>query len=298
MKRNLIIGTLVWIVYLVLSVEMPHQANPYHIGHIQMILLQATIFLPVLAIWLVALYGATRLSGYVRAIKSSPDGQALGIMATGLWVLVGLSILQSLLGALPDYAVGTSWLLPLVFINNQLPVVAALLGFGLFFIGSRRLTRITGRPQSLERMLGWIVPYVVLGGIFGWFYYHDLNHVVINGVPNTAMPGKLSFYSLAIPFIISWLLGVASIVNIADYTRQVKGVIYRSALHNFARGLAVVLFFSILVQILTLSATFLGHLQLAPLLMLIYALLILYAVGFVLIARGVRLLLRIEQVGP
>jgi hypothetical protein len=89
-------------------------------------------------------------------------------------------------------------------------------------------------------------------------------------------------------------MGLAAIINIAKYARQVKGILYRSALVNLVRGLTVVIAFSISIQLLGFAAKYLATLQIGALLLMVYALMMLYAAGFFLIANGARKLAKLE----
>jgi hypothetical protein len=290
------LGVCAWVAYFMLTMLAPVRSNTYHLTALQIGLLQLTIVVPVLIIWVIALRGATRFHHYAAIIRDSPDGKALRLISIGLFFLILNFISQSLIGATRPYFVGTDFIYPSVFLRNQLPVALTLIAFGCILAGSRRLGQTSLHPLTKDRLLSTLLPYVLLSAIFAWWFYSNLQHVTTGGVPNYALPGKAPFYTLAVPYIISWLMGILAIAHIAEYTRHVKGIIYRKALRSLAHGISAVLAFSILLQMLSVATIFILHLSLTNVLILLYVLLFMYALGFVLIDRGARKLIQIENV--
>jgi hypothetical protein len=205
-------------------------------------------------------------------------------------------ILQALIGIVTGHIVGSSLMEPVVLLHNHLPILLALIGFCDIFIGSRSLIAHVKRQASLESNLRFIFPYLILAVIFCSYFYTHISHLVTAGVPNFSVPGHWPFYTLALPSIVTWLIGAFALENIHRYAEAVTGSIYKSALRNLVRGLSVALIFSIIIQLLSLSSTFFGRFGLGTLLLIIYALLLIYALGFVFIARGAKQLTKIEVV--
>jgi hypothetical protein len=65
-------------------------------------------------------------------------------------------------------------------------------------------------------------------------------------------------------------------------------------LADLSKGLAMVMMFTIVLQILATMGSYLTNLGLAPLLLLVYLLLLLDAAGYAFIARGARKMTKIE----
>lgn len=290
----LLVG-LAWAVYSLLSIAQ-HHVNAYKLDNLQTTLLQLTIIIPLLLIWETAIYGAVRFRRYADLIKRSPDGRALGVLTSGLTVLVFSFIIQNFLSVLRGYAVGSTWLSPVVFLNNHLPILLALIAVSLLYRGSIGLSRIVKTPLSSLQLLSALVPFTIFASLYSAFFYSHIGHTETYGIPNFALPGTIPFFTMAIPYLVVWLLSVLAMLNVTNYIRFVKGAIYKRALKYLAAGIVAVLSFTILLQILTLTSVALLHLSLGLLLVIIYALLILYAVGFALIAFGARKLTAIEAV--
>jgi|GEM_PF-2000700 len=284
-----------WLAYAALTFFAPVHANIYHVSYFEIILLQLTIILPLLAIWLVAANGGASFKHYGGLIRHGEDGRGLDTVSTGLLLVVVFFILQALLGSIPQYLVGSPYLQPMVMVSNQVPLLIALIAFAFIFVGAIQLRRLSVRRLTVQGLVTILFPYCLLAIIFAWVFYSQLPQATpATGIPKFAVPGKWPFYTLALPYIVTWLLGILSITMIAEYARTVGGSIYRRALKSLVRGITATLAYSILLQLLELSSGLFAKWTLGPILVLLYALLILYSVGFLFIARGAGKLTLIE----
>jgi hypothetical protein len=292
----MVIGLVLGLVYAIITLAAPLRTNTYHLSGGAVFWLDLTIIVPIFAIWLVALRGTSRLHDYALLIGDNADGRAVRIVALGLFVVIGGFIADAISGGLRTYFVGSESMRLVVIFKNHLPVAMNLIGFFMIWRGARQLGGVSGKPVTFERMVVIVFPYLVLFSLFGWYYYFHIDHALVNGIPNFSLGGTLPFYSIAVPSIVTWILGIISIIHISNYARRVRGKIYRWALRDLAYGLATVIGFSTAIQILNISSNALTHWQIGPVLLLIYVLLVIYAAGFVLIDRGARKLILIEVV--
>jgi hypothetical protein len=291
----LMLGVGLWLIYAALSLLAPVRNNTFHLTKLELSAIQLTIILPILAIWVIAIFGAATFKRYAGLIRKSADGSALNLISNGLLLVVTYFILQGILGALPNYLVGTPALKPVIIINNHLPMLVSVAAFGLILAGALKLRGITSRRMSTGGLTAIVFPYAVLGAIYAWNFYHSVPLATVNGIPKFAVPGKMPFFTLALPYIAIWLMGVLAVTIVAEYARTVNGKVYRLVLKDLVRGLSGVLAFSILVQVIQLSAGLFRHMAIGGVLIVIYIILVLYAVGFIFIARGARKLMMIEQ---
>lgn len=298
-KKNRLVlfgGLLLWAAYAALALLAPLTRNTYHLTLSERDLLQLTIVIPVLVIWLIAINGTVSFLRYAWLIRTSADGQALQLISVGLMILVLFYILQSVLGEVPLYFAGKWQLYPLLMLANHVPVMLALLGFVVILAGAWKLRELTPRGLSAGGLSAIVFPYAVLGLLFAWLFAHNLSGAPDpNGIPKFAEPGQLPVLTVAIPYILAWIAGVLAITLIAEYARTIHGTIYRRAVKDLVRGLTGVLFFSILIQLTQLSTGVFASLKLGAILLILYALIVLYAVGFVFLARGARKLSLIEE---
>jgi hypothetical protein len=287
-------GAAAWLLYALTTLYGPKSTNTYHLSGLTLVLIQLSIILPMLVIWLTAIYGAFKFKQYARLINGSPDGKALNLLSSGLVLFIVAFIAQTLIGVLRRSIVGTDFMYPVVFLHNHLPLVLYLIGAIVIFVASMQLIQLVHIRLTWRRLLPILVPFLAVAILLGQFFYSNINHTNIGGIPNFSLPGKTPFYTMALPYLAVWFLGCMAITNILAYVRNVKGLLYRQALRYFAYGTMMVITFMIFVQILSFSATAMRGLSLGGLLGLIYILLIFYAGGFVLIGRGARNLTKIE----
>ena len=294
----LLVGVL-WLAYAALSIWTPTTAsnpNPYHLTTLTKDLLVLTIVIPMLVIWLVAVRGALAFQRYARLIKGSPEAPALTLIAQGLMWLVGFMIVFILVGAITPHLTKESWFPAVVVIRNHLPAYVALVSATLLYLGSQRL-------QSFTRTATWTAGTILLFIIFALFTIvftatfttgnlsSSSSDLLIRTIPKTGL-----IFTLIIPYVLSWLLGILACVNILKYAREVNGIIYRSALRWLVLGIFSVLLFGILIQVLTLVGRFFTGLSLAPILATLYIIVVLYGAGFWFIQAGTRRLAKLEVV--
>lgn len=292
----LLVGMLLWAAYAGLALLAPLARNPYHLTLSQRDLLQLTIIVPLLVIWLVAAHGAASFQRYAWLIRGSADGRALQLISVGLMILVAFYILQSLLTEIPLYFSGKWQLYPLLMLANHVPVMLALLGFLVILAGAWKLRDLTVRRLAPGGLAAIVFPYAVLGLLFAWLFSRSLPGAPDqNGIPKFAEPGQMPVVTVAIPYLFAWLAGILAITIIAEYARTIHGTIYRRALKDLVRGLTGVLGFSIVIQLVQLSSGVFAGLRLGVILFILYSLIVLYAVGFLFIARGARKLSLIEE---
>ncbi len=93
-----------------------------------------------------------------------------------------------------------------------------------------------------------------------------------------------------------WFIGLLSAYEIFLYRVKAPGIIYRQSWQQLALGVSSLIALSITLQYLTTITEQLNKLSLDRALLVIYALLILLAISYVLVALGVRNLKKIEEV--
>ncbi len=287
-----------WLAYAALTLLSPHKgATSFNLTATQTTELQLTIILPMLAIWLVATFGALRFRRYAETIKSSPDGAAALDISNGLLVLVAYLIISTAISSIASYAVGTDLVWAAVAIHNHLPIVIALVAFALTFRGSSKLVALSGKSiWSNRRIILFLIPFCVFSFIFTWAFYlnADPHGLTLTGLPNFALSTNTLLFTFVLPYLVVWLLGCLTSLNIRSFAKSVKGSIYRSALFNLVLGIISVVILTILLQLMTTFSTF-NRLNLASLLLVVYFIIIFEAVGYVLIAMGAKKLSRIEE---
>jgi hypothetical protein len=286
------------VAYVIVSLfsPSPTASHLYHLSDVQRILLQLTIVVPMIIIWFIGLWGAVAFREYAAFIRTSRESQGLWLISTGLLWLIGYLVTLNLTNVILPYFIGSTALPILVSVKNHLPALTSLIAFALICRGSLRLRRST--PYSVWTPGAFILLGViaVLASVFARLFLETPATLTTAGVPSQTLPREILVFTMVLPYCWAWFMGLLAALNIAKYARHVKGIIYRQALGNLTWGVAAAVSMVALVQCLTLTNRFLTQLKLGTLLLVIYGLLIICAVGFWFVRRGAQKLLRIEIV--
>ena len=274
----------------------PATTQRYHLSELQVRLVGMTVSVPLALIWLGALYGYTRFQAYSQAIAKEKEGKAFqeitrGIMLLALY-LPFTSISSSLVRwmTLENPGLATYGVIGKSFV----PVVFQLLAFSFLASGSAKLLKLL-RPKVTIRY----TDYAIAGMIFlaSMFTYIVVARPFGGSVANNyALPAWLVVLTIVIPFLFAWYKGALKVYQIYLYRKHVVGNLYREMLKNLVAGLSTIIVSAILIQVLASVSASLTRLNFTPLLILVYVLIAIYAVGYGLLARGARQLKKIEEV--
>lgn len=283
-------------IYAALSLLAPSKSvAAYGLNSWQAGLIRLSIIIPIVLIWMVALRGILSFKRYARLIGEGAEAPGFKLITTALGWSLAYLVTITLLGALIPFTIGTHWLQPMVFVRNHLPVVITLTSMALLYAGSHRLSSLTG-VRTWTRST-WLIAgvYAVAAATSTWLFSLNFTNAIIHGVPVTVVPTTLVPFTILLPQLIAWFLGLLAAVNITKYAHTVKGVLYRQALRDLVYGVTGVIVFGMALQLLSFAARFLGNLGLGPLLGVVYVLVALYGVGFYFVRRGAKRLARLEE---
>jgi hypothetical protein len=302
-KRNYFLALFLWsIFYIVGTVAAPLSPNRFNITPSKTHFLQITIALPVVVIWFIALSGAARFKEYANSINKYKDGKAMDEFANGLLLLVFSVISSGLSAILRPWAIKDGWLQGFTIVFNLVQVILALVAFFVMFRGSEKLLRVISKKRRnvLRDWLPVILAMILISAIYISVLF---NYQYRNSTPD---PLKFSSYymsdvvlllTIVIPTIIGWALGLKAARNMIIYRREIKGNIYQGALFRTALGVAIVVCTAVIFQLLSGLAAYLSKAGLQAILLIVYALILLYSIGFVVIASGTKKLCAIENAG-
>jgi hypothetical protein len=290
------------VVYVVQSILAPVEAatlHKYHVSSFRLHEVTLAVGLPYVVIWIIALVGYLRLRAYTESLGKSKDGAAFGLITKGVfWFTVWLP-LSALTSAAGSYAIfyhssATENIIRLEVYSNVLLLVPA---FIYVFQGSKALLRITRARQMPFRQ--WLAfAFVSFSAIYTYITFHDNSRQAATGASIYAtyyMPDWLILVTIVIPRLMLWLVGILALCNILAYRQKVAGIIYRDALRHLVLGLGGVIFLVILMRLIQSLNNPLGELSLAGVLLVVYLLLLLMSVAYVMVAKGAKKLLIIEE---
>lgn len=279
----------------------PTDSPRYGLNEAQLRTINFMLALPFILIWAIAYRGYRRLSEYTQTIKGERDGFALsaitnGICILALWLPLYI-IMNNLVKSMYDANPALAPLL--VQVENYANVVVLGIGFVLLFIGGRRLKTLIPFPRITQRMRAVIAVVAGLFALYVPLVFNDPSlRIAVAGLQTASyyQPDWLIFASLVMPRIVTWLLGVWTVITIYMYAKQIGGDIYRRSLSGLAYGLGTVIASIIAIAYIQSVSVQLVGASLGMVLLIIFALLVLLAIGFVLIAHGAKNLQRIEEV--
>ena len=156
---------------------------------------------------------------------------------------------------------------------------------------------IVKRKAAIRTEWG-VLSYIIFAALYCFLVFHDPTRSVPSrtvAVASYYEPDWLLTLTIIIPRLLMWYLGFRAVYNILVFRDKVKGALYKSALNSLARGLIGVVITVIILRTTQSLAATLSTISIGLILVIIYALLIIIAVSYGLIARGAKNLQKLED---
>jgi hypothetical protein len=279
--------------FTLLPAPLPSTLAQYHVSVLGLRIIDVTLILLLAAIWYAGFYSYAKLHAYAKLIHNDKDGKPVARIVQGIFLLVmWLPVSSTISTVLNYFAMRHLGMLPAVtVINHYVSLALPLAGFILISLGSRGLSTLV-RPHFSYRASNLLAIFLIYVGLI----YYRLT---------VTTPGRALIYHLSVwlilltlvaPYIYMWFVGLQATYEIYRYRKKVAGVVYKNSWKLLALGLGWLIVMSIALQYLTTLTARLNRLSIYWLLVIVYSLLLLLAVGFVLIAFGARKLQKIEEV--
>lgn len=269
----------------------------YDITESQVRFINLTVVTPLIFIWFTALYGFLKLKSYARSVANAREGRAFHYLMLGLMVLTFSLPINAIASSLVRYSTlqYPDLLVLTTILRNYLTVVLSIAAFWLLVVGGRALVNTVSKLKLPDIPKGFTAGITILTAVYAWLI---TSKPLNQGEEERAyfLPGWLMIFTIVVPYVLAWKAGFLTTYYLYKYHEHVKGVIYKSAFRDLAMGICFVVVIAILVQLITTSSAQLNRLNLTPILLIIYGLLIMYIVGFGLVARGAKKLKRLEDV--
>lgn len=303
MRNSLLILLAVWVIYVVLSLLAPTAESVTRAGLTitQANLLRVTILLPLLFIWITALFSIIRFRRYSEFVKGSSEGSAFIFLTRGLWMLLLVIVIPNFIRIIASYYPDSATVLQFsTILRNYVTVALYLAGFWHLLQASKILLGTIDGEQVAGRMR--IVVFTLLGilvAVYAWAIFQNAHRYTSSDpiiIPTYFLPDALIILTIIIPYALTWLFGTLAVLNIIEYAKRVQGIIYRQTFVSVAYGLAWTVGLLIGLQFLTQANAALSHAALKVILVIVYLLLLAIAAGYLLIARGAQKLTVIEEV--
>jgi hypothetical protein len=295
-RLSYVVLFLCWLVYAAATLLAPIRQNAFsHVSHPERLFIQLTIIVIFGIIWFVALRGATAFKNYASLVQDAKEAPGLHKIANGLlWVvayLVLIAVSSAIVSALSTSSMGDQ----ISVLRDHLTVLVVLIAFINLYMGSQHLAEVAKFDTWDRKTMLIIAGYMLFSIAFVIAFSHS-SPPPPGSTRNSLsiLPHDLLLFTLILPYLIGWFLGILACVNISRYAHRVKGILYRRALVSLVRGIVTVIALGIVFQLLTFAVRYLTSLPLNSIILLLYALIVLYGLGFVFIRSGAKMLARIE----
>jgi len=288
-----ILAVILYALFILLPAPSPAILLHYHLRPTGLRAIDVTIIVLQAVIWFAGFYGYASLRKYTAFVRRDKDGKQVASITNGILLLVLWLPVTAVISAILAYigAHHLNLLAAFKIINNYLSLIFPLAGFVFIGKGARGLSELAKqRPSFLAtNVLSFALIYAGL-------IYLKLVATTANRNQVYHMNIWLIVLTLVAPYVYMWFIGLLSTYEIYNYRRRVAGVVYRKSWGLLALGLGWMIVMSMSVQYLTTLTAWLNHLSIYWLLVVVYSVLLVYSVGFVLIALGARKLQKIEEV--
>jgi hypothetical protein len=274
----------------------------YKIDATQLRMLSLTIVVPSFAIWFAAFYSFIHVGKYTDKITSGTDGVGFSYLTRGLMVLAISMPINAVIARLLSYWVQEDMISQsaATIITTHLSLIFTLISFMLLCFGAKYLA---GTVKKVSVPRSQIIAVAVGLAILSVLYIIATLMNPSRTVP--MLPAVTATYYLAdpliivtivIPYILLWGFGFYATLYLNFYRRNIGGKIYKQALRKLYIGFFIVIMTTVFLQFLTAAGTIISGWALGAILLLLYVLLAVIAIGYVYIALGAKDLAKLEEV--
>ncbi len=295
----------IWIVTIVLALHAKNTLTleHYHISRAGLRLILAILELPTLFIWFAILFAALSFYRYARQIKGSKESPGFRAIAYSLTAMLIGSIVGSVIGGIQTLASESASNPQLVkqhyiIVANYLAVITALATYGFLFQGSQSLLgSLKQRQSATKNYLKVLLPVALLGVLYVGLIFANSNRRMVTDPlksPTFGLPDPLIILTVAVPYIVSWAIGLLALRGIYRYQAETPGIVYKYLFQGLTKGLTIVIVLTIILQILTQFSNSLSAASLGLILGIIAIIYIVLVLALLYVARAARRLNSIE----
>lgn len=297
-KKKYVSFGMLAVLYLLLIIVLPFDqvtSDLYHLTDSQYRIFLALISIPVVIAWFAAFYGYAALEGYASRIKRTAEGDAYMQLSKGLrWLAWGtpiIAIMSAVLGGIvSDHH---HFFHAAVILKHYALVIVGLVTFTYTSYGSSRLLALLkGKPAIRSNRLLMLL-FAALAIAYTTRVLTTLQHA---GNGPYFMPDWVVLFTIVAPVLYGWFMAILTVYELFIYSKHAKGLLYKRALLLLYGGISTIVISSSLLEFILLRTMHLRSIILNTSFVIGYIALLLFAIGFVLVAVGGQRLKRIEEV--
>ena len=296
--------SLVWAVYVAMVYMTPitqQSLDRYETTESSLRLISLSLTPISFMLWALLTYASLSVLRYAAKIKGEAESAAYSSIGQGLMLIVSGLIIGSFSGTLRGYMqISSSEYIATTVASNLITALIGLLSFYYVLKGSKALVETAGAAQE-TRTKSW------LGVLFGLlcgsaFVYLIFQNPYRTMSPDPSLPATyylsdaMIILWVALPTIIGWIFASLALVHLDVYGKHVSGIIYKRFVKRFTLGMGCVLTLSILLQFLTQNSEYFASVGLNAILVIIFFILLAYALAYLVVASAARKLHKIEEV--
>jgi hypothetical protein len=277
----------------------PETRNAYHLSRLDYGVIDFAVNIPSMFVWFAAFGGSASLLRYANVLDGTNEGEYYKHLAKGCswlaWSLPIMALISLILSSisykLPGFK-GAS-----IIITNYINLIFPLIAFTVISNASQNLVgnmiiKLNSFSARILIIFFMSVSVVYCYLTFSRFYKPDhLNHT-----NPFYLPVWLMIVSIIIPYLYAWAIGLISSYQMTQYSKQVKGLLYRRAQQLLISGLVTIIISLIALQYVNGVAPRVGHLVLNAKLVVTVVFHLINGIGFILLALGALKLKKIEDV--
>lgn len=298
LNSYIILTVLFFLLIAVVPVSTTAMHN-YNMSAQQYRILLFMVELPLAFVWFAAFYSYAKLNDYAKIVSKTAEGHGFERLALGSkWLAWGLVLPTIISLATNGFANNhTGFHSAAIIVVNYLNVIFPIIAFSLISQGSHMLTVSQRLRPALLSIRLMMLAFIILGVVFCFLTFLHLDlHNPSSSLNPYYLPIWLLIFSVIIPYLYAWFVGLFAAQELILVARNVKGVLYRQALQLVASGVGLVVVSSIGVQYLRSVVPRTGHLALNTVLVTTYLIYLVLVLGFVLISMGANRLKKIEDI--
>ncbi|HEY4496708.1 MAG TPA: hypothetical protein VI432_00985 [Candidatus Paceibacterota bacterium] len=294
------LSILLWLSYMVLTFNAPRSESRLiaNLTDLQIFYLQISVVLPILLIWVFGFLAVFALDTYIRKIKGSEDASALKFIYWGVAILVFNLVFNSFLSSIASYyRDNESLMINFARIRNYISVFIPIISFYFISLGSKKLLDLIKYAKDLWTQSASYIIASLSGILFAYLTFsYNLNRNMPSesDVQSYWLSDPMIALTIILPYAIGWFFAIKAIIDFYLYSKNIQGIIFKEAFSQFAKGFLTVTSLTIALQILSAAQAF-AEANLPGILILLYIIIIILAVGYFYIMSGSRKLLTIEK---
>ncbi len=270
-----------------------------HLSRSEARVMALSLAISLIIVWLFALYGSWRLRAYGNSIKQYRDGKVFLRLSTGVMILAVYLPIRSLVKILLNYLAYRQPNLTHVtnLIITYICILIPLVSYIYVSQAAQGLVAMIKAKISLRMIYFLVLAFCLIAATYCYATYTTTNKLTPSDWLITTdydVTSPIRIVTIIVPYLFMWSIGLIAVYEIYIYQKVVKGIVYRRSLKLLSIGLSIEILASIVMQYVTSIAASLVHIPTPFMLLILYGVLILIAIAFFIIAKGVSRLSRLE----